>query len=580
MLRFLLPLSGFVVSAAALTVIQPPAGASYLAWVAIVPFVLACSASAKNSTLAAASYVTGAAYWLGNIYWVGWVTQGGWIALSLYLALLWPALALCVRFCRKAKLPLTLSVPILFVGAERLQGLFLGGFFWRLLAHSQYANLSLIQIADIFGAGGVSFLVAMVNGLIAEVVTIPAHKRTIPAGTLIRTALVLACAAASIVYGRWRIAQTAEVVEQGPAVAAVQSNVPQSVKNSCQASDRILADLLDKSSQSAAAGADLVVWPETMVQAVLDPRLMNMPGRGTYSAGAEYDKVLRGHAIKTGAYILVGAYGAEPARTDAGYIELKRRYNSAFLYTPQGRQADVQYDKIRLVPFGEKLPFRNSWPAFHNLLMKLTPYDYDYSLDSGSRYTLFEMSVAGKDLARRYRFGAMICYEDAIPSIARRFADYKATEKGIHWLVNISNDGWFIRPGGEGMTASTELVQHAVVCVFRAVENRLAVVRSVNTGISCLIDTTGGITNGFSSGSLPGRALDRKAVEGWFLDRVPVDSRATFFSKHGRWLDFCCAACLVMLIMGMLTFAATGRRHRRAGRRSHDEAVESQGNKA
>ena len=111
------------------------------------------------------------------------------------------------------------------------------------------------------------------------------------------------------------------------------------------------------------------------------------------------------------------------------------------------------------------------------------------------------------------------------------------------------------------VSPSAELSQHTAVCVFRAVENRLAVVRSVNTGISCLIDTAGRIKDGFEGGTLPQKAMSRTAVGGWFADRVPIDKRTTFFSIYGQWPDICCAGCFVGLLLIQL-FERSGRNKR------------------
>jgi apolipoprotein N-acyltransferase len=163
MRKNLLFYSAFIGSATMLTVIQAPISWSGLAWIALVPFILACSPDVKIKPLFFTAYLVSLCYWLGNLYWMLPVTPTGWIAFCMYTALLWPMTAICLRYCRTRKIPLFLAVPVLVVGAERLQGLFLGGFFWRHLSHSQYANITLIQIADIFGAAGVSFLIAMVN---------------------------------------------------------------------------------------------------------------------------------------------------------------------------------------------------------------------------------------------------------------------------------------------------------------------------------------------------------------------------------------------------------------------------------
>jgi apolipoprotein N-acyltransferase len=541
--KFLLVLSAFVGSAVMLTVIQSPTNLSGLAWVALVPFILACSPEIRVKTLFFTAYLVSLFYWLGNLYWIYPVTLAGWLAFCIYTALLWPILAVCLRYCRWKKIPLFLASPVLFVGAERLQGLFLGGFFWRFLAHSQYANITLIQIADIFGTAGISFLIAMVNGLAAELIIAAEEKKIFKISNFIKAGLVGGAVAGAFIYGQHRINESEKFIEAGPLVAVVQTNVPQSVKKSHQSSEAILDELLQNSNASIKAGAELVIWPETMVQATLDKRVLSR--LTDESRSKMVDKILKEHS-KGKAYVLAGAYGGTLKMGDDYTIDLAERYNSAFLYTPDGNQAEEQYSKIHLVAFGEYVPFRKSFPLLYNLLMKFTPYDYDYTLEAGSEYTVFKMTSKEK---QEYKFSVMICYEDAVPAIARRFALNKKGGKNIDWLVNISNDGWFVRFANEKISPSTELKQHAAICVFRAVENRITVVRSVNTGISCLIDTVGHIRNGYIAGTLPHRAMARRGMAGWFADRVPIDKRSTFFSKNGQWLDFCCAVCFVWLMI-------------------------------
>jgi apolipoprotein N-acyltransferase len=548
MRKFLLVSLAFVGSAVMLTVIQAPISWSGLAWVSLVPFILACWPEVKVKPLFLTAYLVSLCYWLGNLYWIYQVTWLGWLAFCMYTALLWPMVAVCLRYCRIKKIPLFLAAGVLFVGAERLQGLFLGGFFWRFLAHSQYANITLIQIADIFGAAGVSFLVAMVNGLAAELIIAAEEKKIFKIGNLLKVGLVCGALVAAVVYGRYRINEADKYIEAGPLVASVQTNVPQSVKKSHQSSEEILDELLQNSNASTKAGAELVVWPETMVQAMLDPRILGLLAPS--ESDRLFDEILREHSKNT-AFVLAGAYGGVPEILENGTIYLAKRYNSAFLYKPDGTAAKEQYSKIHLVAFGEYVPFKQSFMLLYNLLMKFTPYDYDYTLDAGSEYTVFEMT--GKE-GRTYKFSVMICYEDAVPAIARRFAiDSLATgkkgKKNIDWLVNISNDGWFVRFASGKVSPSTELEQHAAICVFRAVENRLVVVRSVNAGISCLIDTLGNIRNGYIAGTLPHQAMARTGMAGWLVDRVPIDKRTTFFSKNGQWLDFCCAVCFVWLMI-------------------------------
>ncbi len=582
----------FVATAAMLTVIQAPLGWSALAWVAYVPLILASSSDTGARRLFMISYVVCLLYWLGNLYWVAPVTIVGWLVFALYTALLWPILVLCLRYLRKymadcrcgdpaspaglplfpaagkmpagpkagtasprskifIPVPLFLASAVLIVGIERMQGFFLGGFFWRHLAHSQYRNITLIQMADVFGAGGVSFLIAMVNGLIAELILSCLPRLTCPTrltGNVVKTGVVAAAVATAVLYGRWRIAQEAESVVAGPKVALLQSNVPQSVKRTFESGEDLFNGLIEQSKAAIAAGAELVVWPETMVQAYLDPQVWRyLTSPQEHEA---FDKALREHA-EGKAYLLVGAYGAELQQR--GRDQYLARYNSAYLYRPDGQQDPKRYDKIHLVPFGEVLPLRRPLDWFYKLLMKVKfiPYNFDYSLDYGSRYTVFEMGAGkgGQQLASEHRFGVMICYEDTVPEIAREFALDEQGAKRLDWMVNISNDGWFVRFKGDKVLPSTELPQHTAVCVFRAVENRLAVVRSVNTGISCVIDSSGRIRDGSLAGTLPQEAMARTGMSGWLLDTVPIDGRTTIFSRYGEWLDFSCELCVILLII-------------------------------
>ena len=583
-------------SAALLSVIQAPVDWSFLAWAAMVPFALACRPEVRPRTLALVAMLVGTIYWLATIYWIAPITVAGWLAMGIYLAVLWPLLALAIRSCRARNIPLALALPILVVGAERLQGFPLGGFFWRLLGHSQYANLALIQIADLFGVAGVSFLVAAVNGVLADWTQWWISTRRVciahqldnvakeevcgahPTRIAISTVATVLAVAGTATYGHWRIRQTAEVVTDGPLVAALQSNVPQSVKISHAASDELFAELLEMSRAAAAAGAELIAWPETMVQAYLQPELWRY--FEDPNEDRAFHEALIAHATDT-AYLLVGAYGGEIMKDPQGKLYVGQ-YNSAYLYRPDGTKDPNRYDKIHLVLFGEYIPFRRSFNWLYQQLKRFAPeeYNYDYSLEHGRHYTVYEMTtpvrgaepnVASQPSESTYRFGTIICYEDAIPYVARNSALDEKGRKRIDWLVNISNDGWFVRfldePPRE--IPSTELPHHAPLCGFRAVATRLPVLRSVNTGISCLIDSSGRIRNApiASSEGFPSEAMRRTGLSGWFLERMPIDSRVTFYSRHGQWLDTGCAVAFVTVLTVPAVIGLARRRARKPAKK-------------
>jgi apolipoprotein N-acyltransferase len=546
-------LSYFTVSAFILTMIQPPFHFSFFAWIAYVPLVIAAARSENKICLYLGSWLVAFVYWLGNIYWMAYVTVSGWIAFCAYTALLWPVLILIIRVVRRYKVPFIIAAPVLIVGTEQLQGFLLGGFYWRHLSHSQYANITLIQIADVFGAAGISFLVAMVNGFFCDLVL---SYRSYQFKTRLRIILIelsLLCVVINvfIVYGGFRIRQAQQVQTEGPMIAAVQSNLPQSVKESelFEVNRQVFEELLDISKTAAANGAVLVVWPETIIPAIMDK------GVWPYLLDANevlfYNKALGEFAHSEGVYVLVGAPGGEIIHKQDGSLALDK-YNSAFLYEPSGDQAPVKYSKIHLVPFGEVVPFKYSIPWLYHLLMKFSPYNFDYNLTPGTQFTVFNMMEEPKE--KKYRFGVMICYESAIPAIARGFTLDENSAKKVDWLVNISNDGWFVKFSNGKVRPSTELQQHTIASVFRAVENRLSVIRSVNTGISCLVDPLGRIQDGYLAGDLPKRAFDRAGVEGYFADRVVIDGRVTVFSRYGQWLGKACRV-IVLGILILLPYA-------------------------
>jgi apolipoprotein N-acyltransferase len=469
-INVLYSLAAFTASAILLTLIQPPFHFSFLAWIAYVPLIIAAIRSENKICLYLCSWLVAFVYWLGNIYWMAYVTVSGWIAFCAYTALLWPVLVLTIRVVRRYKVPLIVAVPVLIVGIEQLQGFLLGGFYWRHLSHSQYANIPLIQIADVFGAAGVSFLVAMVNGFFCDLVL---SYRSYQFKTQLRIILIelsLICIVILVVffYGGFRIKQAEQVQTEGPIIAAVQSNLPQSVKESelFEVNRQVFKGLLDISKTVAADGAELVVWPETIIPAIMDKNVW--PYLLDANESLFYNKALSEFAHSDNVYILIGAPGGEVIHKLDGSLALDK-YNSAFLYEPNGgplggRQAPVKYSKIHLVPFGEVVPFKYSIPWLYNLLMKFSPYDFDYNLTPGTQFTVFNMK--GKAKEKEYRFGVMICYESAIPAIARGFAVDENGAKKVDWLVNISNDGWFVKFSNGRVRPSTELQQHTIASVF------------------------------------------------------------------------------------------------------------------
>ncbi|OQY05027.1 MAG: apolipoprotein N-acyltransferase [Planctomycetales bacterium 4572_13] len=560
-------------SAVLLSVIHPPLGLSFLAWVAWVPFILACRADMSVQRLMTCAYLGGLSFWFGNMYWLVIVSFPGYIAFSIVQAFYWPLLALSVRFVLRKQWPMFLAAPLIFVGAEAIQGVMFTGFGWYYLAHSQYQHLPLIQICDIFGTLGVSALIAMVNGLTVDwinksraaqaagsepqgsrVIGRLAPSRCCWLATII-TAILLA---GSSVYGCFRLAQTPKHLTKGPLIGSVQPNVPAYVKEEMDNGQKILDDLIADSEKCIEAGAAMVCWPETMVLAPMNRSyLARFDNPLPDIEPQRFHKQILAHCTDKTSYVLFGANAVDVGCSNNG-CKITAQYNAAFLYRPDGTPDPKRYDKIHRVPFGEYIPFRDiSW--IYRLFMFFNPYDYDYSLTAGTDYTTFEIEADGQ----KYGFGVLICYEDTDSTVARKLVVDQNGLKKADWLVNISNDGWYVHFKDRQVVPMVELAQRTAISAFRCVENRVSIIRSVNTGISCLIEPTGKIRDGYAAGNLPDKVMDRQGVAGWFADTIPIDSRVTIFSRHGRWLDVALGSgwsiILLLSIYGLWKQKITGK---------------------
>ena len=541
-------LAGPPATAGFLTVIHAPIAWHLLAWISLVPFLLSCASPAlSRRALCVTAYAASVVYWLLNIHWISPITLPGWIALCFFLGWTWPVAALTLRYALAKGLPLWLVTAVVIVGMERLQGYPLSSFLWRCLAHSQYENIRCIQIADTLGAAGVSFIVAMVNGLIAGV-WLDVRRNGLWSGRVAAQCLLgVATLGGLFAYGNLRVDQAADAFQAGPLVAALQSNVPQSVKDSGSNSDTIFEDLLRQSHAAARAGAELIVWPETMVQLMFDEALE--PLGDSKEKWREVHRKLYALA-ENRTHLAIGAYGGTLKYKPDGTLTLAR-HNSVFFIDRQGKLDPTRYDKMRLVIFGEYVPFRESWPWLFKQLLKCSPYSEDYSLEAGTEPQRFTMNTP----TASYTFGPLICYEDTIPGIAREFVLNGEDGKRVDWLVSVSNDGWFVGFDGDQIRPSGELSQHLAASVFRAVENRISILRSVNTGISGLIDPLGRLRNGYLAASpgFPEAMLEREGIAGWLVDKMPIDKRITLFTRYGQWLDCCCVLAFVALALVSVT---------------------------
>jgi apolipoprotein N-acyltransferase len=572
-----------IVSAMLLTLAFPPMEISWLAYLAPAPLLIMALRTRRSRTVFLASGLGGLVFFSLNMYWFWPITKAGAIALIPYLALYWAVFAWGLRKMREVlPVPTTLLAPILWVPLELVRAWMLTGLPWVYLGHTQYENLSLIQIADTLGAYGTSFLVMMTAGLATDLLTHPIYVRRTPnedgrrlSRVLIAMVLLAAAAwTATVAYGVWRLGQ--DTKHPGPVVASVQTCIPQEVKLEARNRQiqelevRLLADQLNMTNDALAEAkqknlkVDLVVWPETMVPGTQNGEFLNadMARRIDDPEGAEvlaykqkqwrsYWMQISDASRQAGIPILFGAHSVQFEGAirvpGGGYLIKGPKMNAALLVTPdcQPFTAAHEYDKAHLVPFGEYVPFKQSLPWLYGLLHGFTPYDYDYSLTPGAHdQKPFVLPYNGGEV----RFQTPICYEDAMPYRVREMvrSDDPARAKAVDFLVNISNDGWF--------NGSVELDQHLALCVFRAVENRVPIVRSVNTGISAIIDPEGRIEEVVQK---DGR---RRYIAGEIVGRLMLDDRAAPYTRIGDAFALACLAAALALAVATIVVRRRSRK--------------------
>ncbi len=477
-----------------LTLSFPNVDLSGLAWVAMVPLILALREVHRGSGFWI-GFTTGMAHFVTLVYWTVHTmnTYGHlpWyqcifllILLAAYLSL-YPALfgVAVTRLCNRPG-SLILTAPAVWTALEFLRTWLFTGFPWELLGYSQYNHPWIIQVADLWGVYGLSTLIMWVNATIALVLLKWLDKPWRAHRISSRTTWIAAASAATMLiltigYGIYRVGTTDKSAAKAPQakIAVIQGNIDQAVKWDPKFQILTTAMYRKLSLRAAADNIDLVIWPETATPFYF-LHDMQLSAMVTQTIEA------------TGAYFIVGSpsFSTHPKGLDY--------HNSAFMVTPEGK-SNGKYDKVHLVPFGEYVPLKRWLPFIKKMVSQVGD---------------FKSGAPGSTLAwQNHRVGVLICYEAIFPSLARTMV-----QNGAHLLVNITNDAWF------GHTSAA--FQHYSMAVFRAVENKRWLARAANTGISGFIDPCGRIVKA--------TPLYEKAVA---TAQVALLEQKSYYSQWGDW---------------------------------------------
>jgi len=485
-----------VLSAVLLIFSFPNFDLSIFAWIAFVPLFFAIR-DRKASSAFLLGFITGLIFYLVSIYWLANVTWLGFILLSLYLALYLGVFVFFIRYTlSEIRYPLII-IPAIWVALEYLRATLFTGIGWSLLGYSQYKNLAIIQIADITGTYGISFLIIMVNFIVYEsilrIIRKPKKYLTIYDARYTIYALVILSLALS--YGYLKLGK--ESSGNPMKISIIQGNIPQERKWDITYESFIFDRYSILTRVASSDEPDLIIWPETAFP-------------GYFESDEKLTKRIKKLADDVKTPILFGTVTIRPIKNKEGVI------NTAVLLDKRGEEIK-RYDKLHLVPFGEYVPFEK-WLGF---VHELAPFPIA-GFAPGNEYTVFNLSN---------RFSVLICFEDIFPGLVRRFV-----QEGALFLVNITNDAWFKK--------SAAPYQHAQASVFRAVENRVNVIRAANTGLSCFIDPKGRIT-----ARIENRKREDIFIEGYATQTIKIEDEKSLYTKYGDIFAYLCTALFVIAIL-------------------------------
>lgn len=497
---------------------------SWVAWVGLVPLLVGiCGLRPWQASLI--SGLVGIVYFVGVFHWIlafpGFTLLHQTI-LGIYVGIYFALFGLTFSFLSGRCGPATalVAAPFIWVPLECIRSnLYFMSLPWGLLGHSQYACSHIIQVASVAGVYGVSFLIIMVNAALAAIVLYvvfrsrKADRGFLPPVTRKGAGLIVATTGGIIVlalsYGGITLARP---IEGTPIkISVVQGNIEQGKKWDPRYAELIMQTYADLTKGASEDRPALIIWPETST-----PRAINLDV-GLYTQ-------VRRIAREAKTYLLIGSAQQQKIKKknpkDVKYL------NSAFLIPPDPRAKTQKYDKIRLMAFGEYLPLEGVIPWSSIKVPEVGSYV------PGKEFTVFKTP--------NFSFGVTICWESLFPDLVRRFV-----LNGAQFMVNITNEAWF------GKTDAS--YQFASMNVFRAVENRVYLVRCANTGISCFIDPYGRIVD---------RVKDVKGqdifVRGVLTRRVTPMESQTIYTRYGDilvWLSVLCSA-------GFLLMAFTRKRRR------------------
>ena len=535
-----------VLSALLMAMSMPPLELVPLAFVCLVPLAVVAASSRSGLQAFLMAWVGAVPIWMFVQAWVFDLTLPGWLVLCGYMALYPASFTLILRRLLIKNmfrcLPATIVVPVAWCGLEFFRStLFMHGYPWYQLGSSLAAWPVLAQSADLQGVPLLGVLVASWNGLLVDVLLARTGRGPGRRGVLTCLAVVMLIGIGNVTYGTWRIGQD-EHDREGPVVLAIQTNVSTSNKVAWSAEEQArdftrfigltttgFSDTIDQGHRP-----DLVVWPETMLPGygLEEQTIQFQQQNDLYPAGHYLEQLVQLNRFLD-VPLLVGAPVYTGLRLDGRMYQWDMHFNGAYMV--QSQRPYQRIEKVHLTPFGERMPYIEHWPWLQDALLSLGASGMKFNLDAAESPGRMQLEYGPDENRQSLQFGVPICFEDSVASLCRSMV-YEGSDKVSHLLVNISNDGWF----GE---SSAGRLEHVRLASLRCIENRVPMVRSVNTGYSVLIDSRGLVVQ--MIGPPP---AGEHGVDGHVAARTSLDDRVTLYGRLGDIIGWTLLMGAVLLV--------------------------------
>ncbi len=493
LLRFILALlSGFL-----LTLSYPPSSINWIVWVALIPIFISIHFTKKLEGFIS-GLITGIVFYSLSFQWVGAFHRFALLFMALASALCFIAIpVLLIQISIKKKGPLIfLVIPSIWIIFEFIKQNWFLSFPFGILGYTQHNWLRFIQIADISGVFGISWLIILVNLLLSKIIVQLFIEKSKSSNFLVIRYVLLICITFLIplLYGTYKF-NTLEYSQENKLKVGFAQTLFHPKKTWEENKDDYMEIIDHNISMLAGLNAKLIIFPELTIDRflTLDPKIR-------LKENEEILNWLSLRAKENGVYILFG--GLELANTPTE----PDKYNSSFLFDYNGDLTAV-YRKNILVPFGEKNPFSGLFPGIQDYIIDTTDA---INLMPGKTVSIMEIE-GSNDLLK---FGVLTCFESGFGQLGRIHA-----ENNVNFIVNMTNDYWSL--------SSVAMKQHLVFSIFRAIEIRKPVLRISNGGYSGYINEFG---NFYSKIPIFQQGMMTAGL------RLLDDSKPSFYTKYGEWI--------------------------------------------